>query len=476
MHLERERLQSYLLGNGLLPNPETLRRSGLAAWAYAQLPLEHPQRAGLRSSFLQLLERHQRIKNELQPLLHAWADAGIELLLFKGFWLAERVYPVPGTRFFGDVDILIPPAQINTAASTAHEQGWLNRSVVAPPPPYRHMAFSLRKPGGWTQVDAHRFLLHSRTPWNSRQQRITDAMWASAHTWLWDGVRLRELAAVDAAIVLMLQRCWGDDWRLKPADTIDLSCLIARGQLAADDVAKRAAELGCVRTVAIFLERCNPWRRTLDLRTPTHSQSWRHSVAIFAERPFLLVDRAVHRTDTLLRRTPQLLLNVVRVLPSVARASWALRTQRSIEAMLLAVTPAAAQDRCTLQHRLRIEEGVRQAIRLLTFGRSPCLWRALALYHALRRHDWPVVFVSGVQRRDERIIGHAWIELDGRMLAGLQTSLSDYAIMFRYPAAESGSGVQPLTSSSICNRESRPGTLAAKAARFSGSTGTPAAS
>lgn len=100
-------LASWVLGNGIPPCAGTLREARLAAHAYTVLPADHPLRPSLRPDYLVSLRRHQEIKREIVPLLGAWRAAGLDVLLFKGFQLAEFVYPVPGARFHGDVDVLV---------------------------------------------------------------------------------------------------------------------------------------------------------------------------------------------------------------------------------------------------------------------------------------------------------------------------------------------------------------------------------
>ncbi|HVM43872.1 MAG TPA: nucleotidyltransferase family protein, partial [Gemmatimonadales bacterium] len=89
-----------------------------------------PARAPFRAEFLAALARHQEIKRELVPLLAAWHAAGIETLLYKGFFLAEFVYPTPGTRFHGDVDALIGSAHAAEALRIALSLGWRQRRSV----------------------------------------------------------------------------------------------------------------------------------------------------------------------------------------------------------------------------------------------------------------------------------------------------------------------------------------------------------
>src|SRR5688572_3547952 len=102
---ERTLIAEFLLGRGRLPSADLLRRSGLGAWTYTALPGTHPLREQLRPEYLAMLERHIAIRHELLPLFRAWRDAGVDILPFKGFWLSETVYRVPGARFYGDVDV-----------------------------------------------------------------------------------------------------------------------------------------------------------------------------------------------------------------------------------------------------------------------------------------------------------------------------------------------------------------------------------
>src|SRR5215471_7223801 len=105
--VDRSHLAAWLLGRGDVPSVAELRAARLGAYAYAVLPSNNPDRARLRGDYITALGRHQRLKAALRPLLYAWRASGIEVLLFKGFQLSEFVYPWPGERFHGDVDVLL---------------------------------------------------------------------------------------------------------------------------------------------------------------------------------------------------------------------------------------------------------------------------------------------------------------------------------------------------------------------------------
>lgn len=428
-------LSAFLLGRGAPPPSETLRAAALGAYTYAVLPPEHPQRQELRDDFLASLARHHRILIELVPLLAAWREAGIDALLFKGFWLAEFAYPAPGLRFHGDVDVLLRPGQVAAAAEIGRTLGW--REVVHPIEgrrPYSHEAFVLVRPGGATRIDAHRFILHSRIRWNATQRRITEAVWARARERAWEGITIFEPDPVDALLVgLILQRCWGDRWRLKSSDALDFRLLVERHGIRRTALWTRARELRCTRTLRIFLERCDPETGRLDLAPPSRLTALRSTFAVFRERPTLAFETRVAR----LPRAPAALLDAVRALPTVLRVWLALRRYRPLADLLASLTPARPRTRRTDPvRRARTVRGVRWAVWLLRIRpHGACLVRSLALYRALRHQGWPVVFVSGVRRSAGAIGGHAWVELDDEVLPELVEPMNRmyYAENFRYP-------------------------------------------
>ena len=422
-------LESFLVGRGEAPGPDLLRRSGLAGWAYTQLPREHPLRPQLRRDYLAVQAHHLTLKREFLPLINTWRRAGIEVTLFKGFWLAETVFPAAGARLHGDVDVLLRPSQVKEAGAISRKLGWIDHPG-AMDRPYSHTALNLCRPSGQCWVNAHRFVLHSRVRWNQTQRRITDAVWSWSRAQAWEGMDVRELDPTDAVLVLMLQRCWGDEWRLRPTDWLDLRQLIEVHSVTRGRLLGRAYALGCARTVLAFLDRCDPWRPTLDLRSPTQPEIKQFRRTVFTERPLLAVEPWLARVP----RMPGLLIDVLRVLPSVFRAGIAVRRRRAISEILQQLTPLPNENRSNLQRRVRTVCGVRWAVRLLD-KREGCLLRSLALYRALRLEGWPVTFVSGLRRGFDGPSGHAWVEMDGRVLPELEPrNTLQYVVAFRYPS------------------------------------------
>lgn len=421
------------------PPPEVLRAAGLGAYAYTALSPEHPGRAALRSDYLAALSRHQRIKAELLPLLRAWNEAGIEPLLFKGFHLAEWVYPVPGARFHGDVDVLVAPGQVQAASAVAQRLGWAEEHNTAEAgQPYFHNAYALHGPGGAASVDVHRWVLHAPLPWNRVQRRVTAQVWSASRARVWEGVRIRELVPVDALVVgLILQRCWGGDrWHLKPHDALDFRFIVQRLGVTREELRGRARELRAECTLALFLERCDPEAMRLDLAPPSAAALRRWDLGAFRERgPLGSGERAL----LLLYRAPHLVRDLPAGASVLLRVRRTLRRGTELRDLLRSLTPSVpAQTSAVLStaRRGRIVRQIRWASRL--FPRNPrgdCLLRSLAVYTALRGEGWPVRFVSGIRRDAAGVTGHAWVELDGKVLPELNEpgNRSAYTPNFEYP-------------------------------------------
>lgn len=61
---------------------------------------------------------------EIEHILLALAEAGVEFVWMKGGALAYAVYPNPATRWRGDLDLWIQPGQVTMATSVLNELGY----------------------------------------------------------------------------------------------------------------------------------------------------------------------------------------------------------------------------------------------------------------------------------------------------------------------------------------------------------------
>lgn len=451
-------LANWLLGNGPPPSASVLRAARLAPYAHSVLPATHPLRAELRRDYVASLGRHQRLKAELQPLLRAWRDAGLDVLLFKGFHLSEFVYPRPGARFHGDVDVLLAPHQKDRAERIARELGWHSARPVVWGPRHTHNAFCLSRVGGGARVDAHTEILHVVLPWYGVQRRITEAVWRSSRTRVWNGIDIREPCPVDMLLVaLVLQRCWGAErWRLKPHDVIDFRYISAQDGVTREALWERACALQCQRTLAAFLARCDPDSGLLDLAPIAPRQRRQLDRIAFGERGLLggreqIVARAFG--------APAMAPVGLAFVPLVMRIRRAVRRHHDMRSLLEAVS--ISKTRRPLMPQLPRElviAGVRCASRLVGSGHAgPCLVRALAVYAALKQRGWPVEFVTGVRRSGSAIVGHAWVEYDGGVLLEMDEPdfCAQYEQNFRFPASvRSPVGDDPVPIASIRHQRS----------------------
>lgn len=430
-------LAAWLLGHAgeVLPPAAVLRASKLAAYAYAALPPGNHGRAELRPDYLAALTRHEQIKRELVPLIQRWNAKGIEPLLFKGFHLAELVYPVPGMRHHGDVDLLVRPEQAALASELAQGEGWAEEHNSARAGrPYMHGVCSLYGPRGATCVDLHRWVIHCVLPWNRVQRRISEAVWDRSDPLEWAGTRIRVPAPVDALLVgLVLHRSWGDHWVVKPHDVLDFRFITERLGVTRASLLERASELRVSRTLSQFLARCDPEAGVLELRTPTHGEIRRWDRAVLGERGFV---NSYERPLRRMRNLPQALAGFARAIPSLVAAHRALARRGDVDALLQSLTPrTASRPRCSPAWRDRLVIEVLRGAR--HFPRDPdgdCLLRSLALCHLLWHEGWPARFVSGVRRDGGAVQGHAWVELDGRVLTELYESgnRQRYSVLVEY--------------------------------------------
>jgi hypothetical protein len=417
----RERLEAFVLAPAEAPAPavEVLERAHLAAFAYT---VRKPPDAALFGAFVRSTAAHASAKSALAPLIAKWHEAGIETLLFKGFALAEYTYAHPGQRFCDDVDVLIRPEQGVEAGRIARQLGWsVLRSEESSGDRDLHEVLLLLSPDRSLAVDVHRRIIHSFVPWHAAQRRVTEQAWARSRPASLEGTPVRRLEPRDDVLIgLVMNRCWSRDrWRLKSRDYVDMSVIVERGGVTLEALRERARELRCARTFDLFLERCDPFARRLDLRAPTWRDRWRWGFRIVGERRAFEFDRALR----LMLGAPRILASMLRELPGVLRVLWLMRREPDVTRLFARLDERSAASWRPLdpQRRFALFRGVTLTLQVLRVRPDgACLPRALAIYAALRRLGQPAEFVSGVRAAGGRVEGHAWVELDGSVLPELE--------------------------------------------------------
>jgi hypothetical protein len=411
-------LERFLV-QGTPPDAATLTRSRLEPYAYAQAPRDDASRAAHRAAFMTATARHLATKAVILPLVRAWRDAGIEVIVFKGFYLAELVYDQPAQRYYNDVDIVMRQRRWPEAERIARRLGWMvlwNRRDSL----YRsnHEEAVIERDG--TTVEVHRLVIDCASPFDALQRRYTEAAWRASSEVSWEDTAIRVLSPADSALLgLVLARAWsgGDDWHLKPADYLDLRMLAERAGLEREALDRRAQELGCDRTLRLVLDRCDPWRGRLRLRAPTRRERRAWQWAVVGERGHLGLERALAS----LARLPGTFVDVVAHAPRLLVARRRLRAGAPAGAGGAPVQAAPSPSRAaSLRTKERVVRGVKWGARLLSFGKDPCRLRSYALFDALASLGMSVRLVEARADRGDGDRRHAWIELDGVSLRDLE--------------------------------------------------------
>ena len=380
-------LSRFMVDASRVPDPRDLTEHALEALAYVRVPSTHPEHSHWREAYLRRIAAHLSVRATLAPLVRTWREHGIEVLLFKGFYLAEFVYENPAERFYKDVDILVPEADAVTAIALAYKCGWTVRSrrTAVGSHPNSHMEAILERANVW--IDLHRFVVHQdASPDDRLARRYTAAVWAASREVPWQDVTVRVLDARDSALLgLITSRAWSHDgWCLKVPDYRDLEVLAEREGLTRDALSARASEFGCPLTLRLLLDRCDPWRGHLDMTPPTRAQVRRWNRAVSLEHgPRSRRSRLVPNGASI--------GGVVRALPGLMRARLLVARYRDAAALLEHVRwRHEGGSELTSVSRLRVFGSVRLASILAQPSGDRCLVRSVALFERLRAHGEPV--------------------------------------------------------------------------------------
>src|SRR5690606_27209747 len=125
-----------------------------------------------------------------------------------------------------------------------------------------HAPVQVNDETGSFTVDVHVRVVHNSHNESkdvAKAASITSAVWRASRSLTLGQVPVRVPSLADAAVVgLILSRSWSTDAnRLRPRDYLDLATLSSLG-LDRAALESRSAELGCRRTVDLFLRRCDP--------------------------------------------------------------------------------------------------------------------------------------------------------------------------------------------------------------------------
>jgi hypothetical protein len=137
-------------------------------------------------------------------LLEGLQEAEVEAIPLKGLALREGIYPDPGLRLSGDVDLLVQQADVETAEEVLEGLGYVPSEAHGPrerfKPTVSQHTVPLRLPGRNVQIDVHWNLL----PTEAAVQVNVEGLWQRAVPGYLAGRAVRFLASEDFLLHLAL--------------------------------------------------------------------------------------------------------------------------------------------------------------------------------------------------------------------------------------------------------------------------------
>jgi hypothetical protein len=215
--------------------------------------------AVLREDRDQALMHHVRVTTTLAAVSSTLADLG--WATFKGPVLSETLHPVPGLRSYGDLDVLVAPADLREAGERLFGAGWqplatpedlLNGEVTG--------EIELARTGG-AVVDLHWSLVLSETL-RRRFTAPTPELLTRSSPLLIGPVEVRTLDPIDTLVHLCHHAAFSGAVRLVHLLDVDQA---ARRIQDWDEVVRRARSWGAGAQVVLVLGRS---RRVLDTPVP----------------------------------------------------------------------------------------------------------------------------------------------------------------------------------------------------------------
>lgn len=164
---------------------------GLGPLLYARLrgqeSLPQSAMAELRQAYYESAGRSARLYHALEAILQALAASGVPAILLKGAALAQTVYENPALRPMGDLDLLVRPADVDTALAALAGLGyrpWQHEPAPGSTRTYEN-EIMLRREGApaplevhWGLYDSPHYQEHLPMEWfwqTARPQRSGDA-------------------------------------------------------------------------------------------------------------------------------------------------------------------------------------------------------------------------------------------------------------------------------------------------------------
>lgn len=113
-----ERVHTYLYYN--------LQRLGVLS------ALPEPLYRQLHASYMGNVARNRVLLHYVEQILTAFAARDLPVIVLKGTYLVDQVYPTPGARAVGDTDLLLPPDRIAEAVAVLESLDYVGSEPFSP--------------------------------------------------------------------------------------------------------------------------------------------------------------------------------------------------------------------------------------------------------------------------------------------------------------------------------------------------------
>jgi hypothetical protein len=220
-------------------------------------------RRALRRDYASAAARKMAAEEQLAQVLEAMTDGSVTAMVLKGPTVAS-LYPDPAARAFVDLDILIPPAQLDQAEAALGRLGYRSTAPRSWALEHGYHLPPMKKEGGLLPVE-----IHWRLAAPHREHCLpVDDFWARAVPWRLGAQRALQLEAVDAALYLCWHEVMQNRVHLGLRALCDLAFMTSTWEpVGWDMLVARAGEYSLQRPVYLMLVLAG---QALGLAVPAH--------------------------------------------------------------------------------------------------------------------------------------------------------------------------------------------------------------
>ena len=243
----REALIEQAVAHGVAP---LLRNRLLRLGLFETLPAPAPD--ALDAQYLQQSVRALARYHELGTIADRLAETRTQVIALKGIYLARAVYPEPGLRPMGDLDLLFRVEDLQDVQAALIALGYEREGMQFPPsyyPPRHHQLPPFTRDGA-TAIEVHTRIERPSAPFAIDH----DGIWERARPWSAGGQGVLALAPEDLLLHLCLHTAYHHKFRIALNALMDIALVAERESLNWAAFTARARQWRAALPVFIGLE------------------------------------------------------------------------------------------------------------------------------------------------------------------------------------------------------------------------------